>query len=122
MPAMVVALIAMPFGLDEWPLKLMGYGIEAMMAIAKWLASSPCALIPVQALPFAALLIIICGGLWLIIWRRPWRLLGLAAIGAGVALTSIHDKPDIYIDRDAKAVAVRDKDGKLQAPKSRRAF
>jgi competence protein ComEC len=122
MPAMVVALIAMPFGLEEWPLKLMGYGIEAMMAVAKWVASLPGALIPVAAFPFAALLLIICGGLWLIIWRRPWRLLGLAAIGAGVALTSVHDKPDIYIDRDAKVVAIRDKDGKLQAPKSRRAF
>jgi competence protein ComEC len=122
MPAMVVALIAMPFGLEEWPLKLMGYGIDAMMAIAKWVASLPGALIPVPAFPFAALLIIVCGGLWLIIWRRPWRLLGLAAIGAGVSLTSIHDKPDVYIDRDAKVVAIRDKDGKLQAPKSRRAF
>jgi competence protein ComEC len=122
MPAMVVALIAMPFGLDEWPLKLMGYGIEAMMAVAKWVASLPGALIPVAAFPFAALVLIVCGGLWLIIWRRPWRLLGLAAIGAGVALTSIHNKPDIYVDRDAKVVAIRDKDGKLQAPKSRRAF
>jgi competence protein ComEC len=122
MPAMVVALIAMPFGLEEWPLKLMGYGIDAMMAIAKWVASLPGALMPVAAFPFAALLIIVCGGLWLIIWRRPWRLLGLAAIGAGVALTSIHNRPDIYIDRDAKVVAIRDKDGKLQAPKSRRAF
>jgi competence protein ComEC len=122
MPAMVVALIAMPFGLDEWPLKIMGWGIDAMMAIAKWVASLPGALIPVPAFPFAALLIIVCGGLWLIVWRRRWRLLGLAAIGAGIALTSVHDKPDILIDRDAKVVAIRGKDGKLQAPKSRRAF
>lgn len=122
MPAMVVALIAMPFGLEEWPLKLMGYGIEAMMAIAKWVASLPGALIAVPAFPFAALLLIVTGGLWLIIWRRPWRLLGLAVIGAGVALTSVHDKPDILVDRDAKVVAVRDKSGKLQAPKSRKAY
>jgi competence protein ComEC len=122
MPAMVVALIAMPFGLDSWPLKVMGWGIDAMMAIAKWVASLPGALIPVPVFPFAALLIIVCGGLWLIVWRRRWRLLGLAAIGAGVALTSVHDKPDILIDRDAKVVAIRGKDGKLQAPKSRRAF
>ena len=122
MPAMIVALIAMPFGLDEWPLKFMGYGVDAMMAVAKWVASIPGALIAVPAFPFAALLIMICGGLWLVIWRRPWRLLGLAVIGAGVALTSIHDRPDIYVDRDAKVVAIRGKDGKLQAPKSRRAF
>ena len=31
MPAMIVALIAMPFGLDEWPLKAMGWGIDGMM-------------------------------------------------------------------------------------------
>jgi len=47
---------------------------------------------------------------------------GLAVIGLGVAMTSIHEKPDIYIDRDAKVVAVRDKDGMLEAPKSRRAY
>ncbi len=122
MPAMIVALIAMPFGLDEWPLKFMGYGVDAMMIVAKWVASIPGALIPVPAFPFAALLIIICGGLWLVIWRRPWRLLGLVAIGAGIALTSLHDRPDILVDRDAKVVAVRGKDGKLEAPKSRRAF
>ncbi len=122
MPAMIVALIAMPFGLDEWPLKAMGLGIDGMMLVAKWVASIPGSLIPVPAFPFAALFVIICGGLWLVIWRRPWRLLGLAVIGAGIALTSIHDRPDILVDRDAKVVAVRSKDGKLEAPKSRRAF
>ncbi len=122
MPAMVVALIAMPFGLEEWPLKLMGLGIDAMMAIAKWVAALPGALISVPAFPFAALLIIVCGGLWLIIWRRPWRLLGLVAIGAGIALTSIHSKPDILVGGDARVAAIRDGNGQLQAPKTRRAF
>jgi competence protein ComEC len=122
MPAMIIALIAMPFGLDEWPLKAMGAGIDAMMAVAKFVASFPDALIVVPAFHFAALFVIIMGGLWLMIWRRPWRLFGFAIIGLGVAMTSFHDRPDIYIDRDAKVVAVRDKDGKLQAPKSRRAY
>ncbi len=120
MPAMVIALIAMPFGLDEWPLRLMGWGIDAMMAIAKWVASFPGALIAVPAFPFAALFVIVAGGLWLIAWRRPWRLFGLAIIGAGVAITSFHDKPDILVDREAKVVAVRDVQGKLQGPKSRK--
>ncbi len=122
MPAMIVALIAMPFGLDEWPLKAMGLGVDAMMAVAKWVAAIPGSLIAMPAFPFAALLVIIVGGLWLIIWRRPWRLWGLAAIGLGIALTSIHDRAGILVDRDAKVVAIRGKDGKLQAPKSRRAF
>ncbi len=122
MPAMVVAIIAMPFGLDEWPLKVMGLGVDAMMAVAKWVASFPGSQIAVPAFPFAALFVMICGGLWLIIWQRPWRLWGLAVIGIGIALTSIHDRADILVDRDAKVVVIRDKNGKLQAPKSRRAF
>jgi competence protein ComEC len=122
MPAMIVALIAMPFGLDEWPLKVMGLGVDGMMMVAKWVAAIPGSLVIVPAFPFAALLVITCGGLWLIIWRQPWRLWGLAAIGLGIALTSIHDRPDVLVDRDAKVVAIRDRDGKLQAPKSRRAF
>ncbi len=122
MPAMIVALIAMPFGLDEWPLKLMGFGIDAMMAVAKAVASLPGALIVVPAFSFAALLVIVAGGLWLIIWRGRWRVAGLAVIGLGVAMTSFHERPDIYVDREAKVVAVRDKWGKLQAPKSRRAY
>ncbi len=121
MPAMIVALIAMPFGLDEWPLKAMGAGIDAMMTVAKTVASFPGSLVIVPSFPFEALFVMIAGGLWIMIWRRPWRLLGLAGIGLGLALTSYHARPDIYIDREAKVVAVRDKDGKLQAPKSRRA-
>ncbi|MFZ1109757.1 MAG: ComEC/Rec2 family competence protein [Rhodomicrobium sp.] len=120
MPAMIVALIAMPFGLDEWPLKAMGWGVDAMMAVAKWVASFPGALIPISAFPFAALLAIVAGGLWLIIWRRPWRLFGFALIGAGVAMTSLRDSPDILVDREAKVVAIRGVKGKLEAPKSRK--
>jgi competence protein ComEC len=122
MPAMIVALIAMPFGLDEWPLRAMGFGIDAMMAVAKWVAAIPGSLVIVPAFPFAALLVIVWGGIWLLIWRRRWRLWGLAAIGIGIALTSIHNKPDVLVDRDAKVVAIRDATGRLQAPKSRRAF
>lgn len=121
MPAMVIALIAMPFGLEEWPLKVMGFGIDLMMAIAKYVAALPGALIHIPAFPFAALLLMVCGGLWLIIWRGRWQLFGIAGIGAGLALTSIHDRPDILVDREAKVIAIRGRDGKLHAPKSRKA-
>jgi len=121
MPAMIVALLAMPFGLEEAPLAVMGTGIDAMMAVAHWVGGLPGSTVPVAAFPFAALLLIVAGALWLLIWRRPWRMLGLGLIGVGVAMTSIHARPDILVDRDAKLVAVRDREGRLQAPKTRRA-
>jgi competence protein ComEC len=110
----------MPFGLDRWPLEVMGFGIDLMMLAAKFVAALPYALVEVPAFPFAALLVMIVGGLWLIIWRGRWRLAGFAGIGAGMALATIHDRPDILIDRDAKIVAIRGADGFLAAPRSRR--
>ena len=56
----------------------MGLGIDAMMTVAKWVAAIPGSLIVVPAFPFAALLVIICGGLWLIDLAAA-----LAALGAG---------------------------------------
>jgi competence protein ComEC len=39
MPMALLSLIAMPFGLEAWPLQVMGYGIELMMGAAQWVAS-----------------------------------------------------------------------------------
>src|SRR3989337_1985202 len=41
MPMAVLSLIAMPFGLEAWPLQAMGLGIELMVATGKWVASWP---------------------------------------------------------------------------------
>lgn len=41
MPMALISLIAMPFGLEAWPLKAMGAGIELMVATGIWVASWP---------------------------------------------------------------------------------
>lgn len=39
MPAALIALLLMPFGLDWLPLWVMGYGLDFVIAVAKWIAA-----------------------------------------------------------------------------------
>ena len=41
MPAAAISVIAMPFGLDAWPLKVMGWGIDAMLAVGRYVSHLP---------------------------------------------------------------------------------
>ena len=51
MPAALATLVAMPFGLEAAPLRVMGWGIEAMVWCANWVASLPGAVGRVPAIP-----------------------------------------------------------------------
>lgn len=115
MPAALAALIAMPFGLEAYPLWIMGWGVEAMVWTAQRVAALPGAVLPVPAMPPLAFLMMIAGGLWLMLWQTRWRLAGLAAIAGGVALAPTLPAPDILIGRDAALIAVRGSDGELSA-------
>ena len=51
MPAALMTLIALPFGLEEWPLALMGWSLSVMLNIAEWVAAWPGAMWHVSAAP-----------------------------------------------------------------------
>ncbi|MCC6920985.1 MAG: ComEC/Rec2 family competence protein [Alphaproteobacteria bacterium] len=107
MPAAAFTLLAMPFGLEYWPVKVMGWGIDVMLWVAHRTSSWPGASSLVPSPPTWGLGLVTIGGLWLLIWRGPWRLAGLAPIAAGLLAVTIVRGPDILIDRDVGNVAVR---------------
>ena len=113
MPWGMVALVLMPFGLEGLALAPMGWGIDAVVWIARQVAAQPGAVTLVPAMPAAALLTITVGGLWLCLWRSRWRFLGLAVIGGGLLLAGLDRRPDILVDGDARVMAVRGEDGRL---------
>lgn len=119
MPMALVCLLAMPVGLEAWPLHVMGAGIEAVLNVAAWVSALPGAVVPVPAYSGAALGLIVLGALWLSIWQRRWRLLGWLIISVGLALSTVRDAPDILIEREGKAIAVRDENGLLAATPGR---
>ena len=120
MPAAVLSLVAMPFGLEALPLQVMGFGVQIMMGIAAWVASLDGALVTIPTFSASALALMVFGGLWLMIWRRPWRLAGIGVIAAGLAIAPGHPRPDILIEREGKIIAVRGADGQLNAPRTRK--
>ncbi len=121
MPWGVAALALMPLGLEGLALTPMGWGIDAVIAVAGTVAGWPGAVTLLPAMPFAALLLICCGGLWLCLWRRPWRWFGVVAIAAGLVVSLFPRTPDILVDGKGKLFAVRGMDGRLALSSKRSA-
>jgi len=119
MPAALATLVAMPFGLEAWPLALMARGIEGMSWIARLVAALPGAVAQVPATPKAAFGLMVLGGLWLCLWASRWRLLGLALIALGLAVAPLLEHPDVLIGRDGQLVAARQPDRTLAATGTR---
>ena len=116
MPMALVSLIAIPFGLEAWPLKAMGVGIELMVATGEWVAGLPGAVTVLPAISGFALAVMVFGGLWFCLWQTRARLLGLVIAAFGLALAPGGSRPDILIESNAEAMALRGGDGNLMLP------
>jgi len=116
MPMALLSLLAMPFGLEAWPLQTMGLGIELMVATGKWVASFPGAVSILPQISGQALVLIVLGGLWLCLWHTRARALGLVIAAAGLALAPQAERPDVLIERDGGTAARRSSAGSLVFP------
>ncbi len=66
-------------------------------------------------LPVAGLVLVSLGGLWLCLWRGPWRRWGVVAIAAGLAGMTLTRPPDIVIADIGRFLAARSADGQYFA-------
>ncbi len=113
MPWAVAAFVLMPFGLETLALAPMGWGINVVIAVAETVSSWPGAVTLLPSMPTLALAAIVLGGLWMCLWRRRWRLLGLAGMAAGLAAIAVTQPPDILVDGRGRLLAVRSADGSV---------
>lgn len=112
MPAAVIAFLLMPFGLEYYPLIALDSGISLMMRGARFFAGLPYASASLSPPDFWGIILAISGGLWLVIWQRKWRLLGVPLIITGMATIMLYKPYDLLISADASKVALRLEDGK----------
>ena len=112
MPAGMLALLAIPFGLDDPLWRPMGMGIDRMDAIALWVAGLPCAVGRVAAFG-GALLLCTAGLVMLCLMRSPLRWCGGAVIAASILWALRTPLPDVLIAPSGDAIAVRAADGRL---------
>jgi competence protein ComEC len=103
MPAGILGLVAMPFGLDGPFWRVMELGIDWMVVVARAVAALPGALVRVPAFGIGALLVMTLGMLVMGLLRSPLRWAGaLVMLGGAVMAARGH------------VVAVRGEDGRLR--------
>ncbi len=112
MPMGIVGAVLMPLGLDAPFWKLMGFGLDWMMAVALWVARLPGAVGPMPAFGIGALALATAGMLLICLLRSPLRWSGAAVLAIAVAWALATPQPDILIAADGQTAAVRGQSGR----------
>jgi competence protein ComEC len=113
MPAGLLGLLTAPFGLDGWCWSAMGWGIDWMIAVTRWVAALPGAVGRVTAFGIMPLIAMSLGLILIGLLRTPLRWSGAVVLASGVVWALALPQPDVLISADGRNVAVRGRDGAL---------
>ena len=113
MPLIALALFLDLAGLGAPIWWLVGRSLEALLALAHFVADRPGAVRLMPQIGIGVLLVYVGGMLWLALWCGRVRLLGLVPVAVAVVLMLMSPVPDILIARDGRQMAVTDPDGQL---------
>ena len=114
MPAGMLGLLAMPFGLDGIFWRLMDVGINWMIIVSQWVAALPGAIGRVHAFGTGPLLLATLGMIIVSVLRTPLRWAGAAAMLGATLWAMATPQPDILVSADGRHVGMRGEDGLLQ--------
>nr|WP_250152225.1 ComEC/Rec2 family competence protein [Ancylobacter radicis] len=113
MPAGLAGALLIPFGWDDPAWRLMGWGIELMVAISRAVAEVPGADRALAALPLASLICFALALAALCLLRSGLVIVAPVLALAGILLAPTASRPDLLVDREGRTVAVRQADGRL---------
>jgi competence protein ComEC len=113
MPAGIAGVAALPFGFDGFFWRLMGAGIEWMVAVSVWVAGLPGAVGRVTAFGTGPLLLGSAGLIVLGLLRSPLRWTGALLVAIAVFGAIRTPLPDVLIAPDGASFAVRTAGGRL---------
>lgn len=111
MPAEALALLLDSVGLGAPAWWAVQVSLDAMLAMAHWIAAAPGSVAALAAMPPAAFLLCLTGGLWLTLWQRGHRWIGAVPLVAGLGWAWTTPSPDLLVTGDGRHVAVRLEDG-----------
>jgi competence protein ComEC len=110
-PVAIVAALAAPFGLAEWPLRLMAAALDLVTGIGGVFAGRPEAVRYMPAPPQSAFLCAVAALVWACLWRGALRWLAVLWLGAAIMLYVFAPQPRLWADGDLHAVLVRTENG-----------
>ena len=116
MPAGVVALLMMPFGLEHWPLAFMAEGIRGMMWVSDRVTALPFSTLNLPHMGLVPLILMVFGGLWVCLWVKQVRWLGLAPIAVGIIIYANQQLPNVVLDERGKLFAIHDPEVGMLVP------
>jgi len=105
MPAGLLALLLTPFALEAPALMVMGFGIDLVMLIARWVASLDGSRVAIAAMTPQALLLLTLAGCLAALFVGRARLLALGALAAIPLWGFFQPIPMLIVERDAATVA-----------------
>jgi competence protein ComEC len=108
MPGVVLTFLLMPFGIPEPGLFVLDLGIKAMLKTAQYVGSIPGSVSLLPTIPSYILIIFVIGFLWITLWDRKWRLLGVAPIALSLLLICTLRFPSLIIDAKYKSILLKD--------------
>ena len=111
LPWGVVACLLMPLGLEKLALVPMGWGIDATIRVAQWVAVLPGNVWSMPRLPTIGAVLVALGGCWLCLWQGGWRRWGVVGIAAGLATMLLTRPPDIILGDFGRFLAARTASG-----------
>ncbi len=107
MPAGLIGLLLMPLGLERVALVPMGWGLDAILWVARTTAALPRATVDVPHMPAWGLALVGLGMAWAGLWRGRIRLAGVVVLAAGLVSPAIVRPPDLLVSADARMIGVR---------------
>lgn len=108
MPAGLVSVLAMPLGLEYWPLQLMGLGLEGVLLVATFVQDLGGHLVTGR-LPVLTFVLLTTGFLILVLLRSWLRLFGLPFIALAFAFLFVAPNggaPELLVSEDGRMVAL----------------
>lgn len=113
MPAIAIGLLLDGAGLGAPAWWVTGHSLRALLALAHWTADQPGAVRLMPQVGAGTFALFVAGGLWLALWHRRARLLGLVPVLAGIASLSVTATPDVLVTGDGRQVGIAGEGNRL---------
>ena len=111
MPMLAFGLLFGMVGLGAPFWFVAGTALDGLVLLAHGVSGSEGAVAVVPSMPGIGFALCIAGFLWMTLWQRRWRWLGLPLWLAGLSMAFTSSRPDIMVTGDGRHLAVVDPEG-----------
>jgi len=116
----LISVLAMPLGLEAWPLRAMDWGLIWVQGVSDRVASLPEAQGMVPTLPLPSAILLGLAAIVLCLTRGPMRGAALLVSVISFVFIWLREVPDIHVEATAKTMAARGAEGDMVPVQARR--